>query len=71
MSLPLTARWEYNQKPEKGTEEYKIIEVLKKPKNWIVDKSTLKDASFNEILEEVTRRAVKVKKYASNVASKN
>ncbi|XP_076062624.1 oxygen-dependent coproporphyrinogen-III oxidase [Oratosquilla oratoria] len=35
MSLPLTARWEYMHKPEPGSREAKITEVLKNPKDWV------------------------------------
>ncbi|XP_066951001.1 oxygen-dependent coproporphyrinogen-III oxidase [Macrobrachium rosenbergii] len=35
MSLPLHARWEYMHKPEPGSPEYKLTEVLKNPKDWL------------------------------------
>ena len=35
MSLPSTVRWEYNHHPEAGSEEEKLIEVLKHPKDWV------------------------------------
>lgn len=35
MSLPSTVRWEYNHHPEAGSEEEKLIKVLKHPKDWI------------------------------------
>ncbi|KAF8074647.1 coproporphyrinogen III oxidase [Lyophyllum atratum] len=36
MSLPETARWEYmSELGEEGTEEGKLVEVLKKPREWI------------------------------------
>ena len=35
MSLPPIVRWEYNQILEKGTPEWELQEVLKKPKNWL------------------------------------
>nr|XP_018914865.1 PREDICTED: oxygen-dependent coproporphyrinogen-III oxidase [Bemisia tabaci] len=35
MSLPLTARWEYMHAPEPGTEEAKLMEVLRNPKDWV------------------------------------
>jgi coproporphyrinogen III oxidase len=35
MSLPLTARWEYNQQPAPGTEEARLLEVLKTPRAWV------------------------------------
>lgn len=34
MSLPLTARWEYDHSPEKGSWEEKTLAVLKEPKDW-------------------------------------
>tara|TARA_R110002073_G_scaffold15953_2_gene62117 strand:- start:46458 stop:47360 length:903 start_codon:yes stop_codon:yes gene_type:complete len=35
MSLPPVVQWKYNHKPEEGSEEFKLIEVLMKPKEWI------------------------------------
>lgn len=35
MSLPLTARWEYNHKPRPGSTEEQLINVLKNPRDWI------------------------------------
>ncbi|WP_275316336.1 oxygen-dependent coproporphyrinogen oxidase [Tenacibaculum bernardetii] len=35
MSLPPVVQWVYNQEPEKGSEEAKLLEVLAKPKNWV------------------------------------
>ncbi|KAI8920554.1 Coproporphyrinogen III oxidase [Entophlyctis helioformis] len=35
MSLPLTARWEYNHKPVPGSPEEKTLEVLKSPRQWV------------------------------------
>lgn len=35
VSLPLTARWEYDHKPEVGTEEWKLLDVCINPKEWI------------------------------------
>lgn len=35
MSLPLTARWEYNYHPKEGTEEARIVGVLLKPVEWV------------------------------------
>lgn len=34
MSLPLTARWEYDQHPAEGSEEERLVRVLRKPKVW-------------------------------------
>ncbi len=35
MSLPPTVQWKYNHVSEKGTEEFKLIEVLANPKKWV------------------------------------
>ena len=35
MSLPPHVQWQYDHHPEKGSEEEKLIEVLKNPINWI------------------------------------
>lgn len=35
MSLPLTARWEYDMHPEPGSEEARLTQVLTNPKEWI------------------------------------
>jgi coproporphyrinogen III oxidase len=35
MSLPETARWEYNHSPEPGSEEEKILKVFKNPVDWL------------------------------------
>lgn len=35
MSLPLTARWMYMHKPEKGSREERLLGVLKKPVDWV------------------------------------
>ena len=34
MSLPLTARWEYDHSPDPGSWEEKTLAVLKEPKEW-------------------------------------
>ncbi|KAJ3373497.1 Coproporphyrinogen-III oxidase [Kappamyces sp. JEL0680] len=34
MSLPLTARWEYMHEPKAGSEEEKLLNVLKQPRSW-------------------------------------
>lgn len=34
MSLPLTARWEYDHTPEEGSEEWKLLDACKNPKEW-------------------------------------
>ncbi len=34
MSLPSTVRWTYNHHPEEGSEEEKLIRVLKEPREW-------------------------------------
>ena len=35
MSLPETARWEYNNVPEEGTPEYDFIDACKNPREWV------------------------------------
>ena len=35
MSLPPVVQWVYNQEPKEGSEEFKLLEVLKQPKNWL------------------------------------
>lgn len=35
MSLPPVVQWKYNHHPEKGSEEEKLINILKHPKDWI------------------------------------
>ena len=35
MSMPLTARWEYCNEPEAGSDEQKLLEVLQNPRDWV------------------------------------
>jgi len=35
MSMPLTARWEYNYKPKPGSREELMQEVRRKPRDWV------------------------------------
>ena len=35
MSLPPKVQWQYNHGPKEGSEEKKLLDVLKKPKNWV------------------------------------
>ncbi len=35
MSLPLTARWEYDHHPEPGSEEARLLGVLRTPREWL------------------------------------
>jgi len=35
MSLPPHVQWQYDHHPEKGSEEEKLVDVLKHPKDWI------------------------------------
>ena len=37
MSLPLTARWEYCHEVKGGSEEDRLLEVLRSPKDWITN----------------------------------
>ena len=35
MSLPETARWEYNMQPEMGSPEAEIMDAFKYPRDWV------------------------------------
>ncbi|CAI7817997.1 unnamed protein product [Closterium sp. NIES-53] len=35
MSLPLTARWEYNQEPAAGTPEAELLDACRNPREWV------------------------------------
>ena len=35
MSLPLTARWEYCHEVEVGSEEDRLLQYLRTPKDWL------------------------------------
>ncbi|KAF2206973.1 hypothetical protein CERZMDRAFT_71863 [Cercospora zeae-maydis SCOH1-5] len=35
MSLPLTARWQYQHEPERGSREDRLLQVLKTPVEWV------------------------------------
>ena len=35
MSLPLTARWEYDQKPADGSPEADLLDACRNPRNWV------------------------------------
>lgn len=35
MSLPLTARWEYDHRPVEGSEEWKLLDACINPKEWL------------------------------------
>ncbi|PIO23671.1 hypothetical protein AB205_0181450 [Aquarana catesbeiana] len=35
MSLPLTARWEYNHVPPPESREAEILGILREPKDWV------------------------------------
>ena len=35
MSLPPHVQWRYNHEPQKGSEEEKLLRVLKKPRKWV------------------------------------
>lgn len=35
MSLPPHVQWRYNHQPEIGSEEARLVEILKKPKSWV------------------------------------
>ncbi len=36
MSLPPKVQWHYNYLPDQGSEEERLVNVLKNPKNWVV-----------------------------------
>ncbi len=35
MSLPPRVRWDYNVEPQPGTDEAKLVEVLRNPRDWV------------------------------------
>lgn len=35
MSLPPTVQWHYDHHPEKNSEEEKLMEIIRKPRNWV------------------------------------
>jgi coproporphyrinogen III oxidase len=35
VSMPLTARWEYDHEPAEGTREAEMLEVLREPREWV------------------------------------
>ena len=35
ISLPLTARWQYQHEPDKGSREERLLHILKKPVEWV------------------------------------
>ena len=35
VSLPLTARWEYDAHPPPGSREAQLVDVLQKPRDWL------------------------------------
>ncbi len=35
MSLPPHVQWQYNHRPEKGSEEEKLVKVLQSPRDWV------------------------------------
>ncbi|KAF1317920.1 Coproporphyrinogen iii oxidase, partial [Globisporangium splendens] len=60
MSLPLTARWEYMNSPEKGSWEDRTLQVLKSPVDWLnVPEVDLEKLSTAELLQEIARRSEK------------
>ena len=34
MSLPLTARWQYDYEPAPASDEARLVEVLRAPRDW-------------------------------------
>lgn len=45
MSLPLTARWEYMHMPPVNSEEHKLMDVLKNPRDWVKSDVVVPSAS--------------------------
>jgi len=35
MSMPLTARWEYDAEPAPGTREAELIDCCRNPRTWV------------------------------------
>jgi coproporphyrinogen III oxidase len=35
MSLPLMARWEYDAQPAPGSEEARVVDILRNPREWV------------------------------------
>lgn len=35
VSLPLLAKWQYSHSPKEGSPEYKLMDVLKNPQDWV------------------------------------
>ncbi|MEO0527964.1 MAG: coproporphyrinogen III oxidase, partial [Bacteroidota bacterium] len=35
MSLPPQVQWHYDHHPEKGSEEERLLQVLRHPKDWL------------------------------------
>jgi coproporphyrinogen III oxidase len=35
MSLPPYVQWRYNHEPAEGSEEFKLITILKNPREWV------------------------------------
>lgn len=35
MSLPETARWQYDHHPEEGSREAEILEAFRNPREWV------------------------------------
>ncbi|XP_031627131.1 oxygen-dependent coproporphyrinogen-III oxidase [Contarinia nasturtii] len=44
MSLPLLAKWEYMHEPPKNSDESKLLEVLRNPKDWLPMEETETEA---------------------------
>jgi len=51
--LPFTAKWKYMHTPEEGSEEHKMLEVLKKPREWAqnAEQYAMKTELLNFLLE--------------------
>jgi hypothetical protein len=43
--------------PQPGSQEDKLMQVLKKPKDWAVDTLSLAQVPFDQLLKEIARRS--------------
>ena len=54
MSLPLIARWEYEFKVKEGSEEEKLVKVLRQPIKWTW-------CTYNRLLLKYKKKNVSIK----------
>ena len=48
MSLPLTARWEYAHEPAVGSEEARLVDVLRNPREWLDSNESVHSVAGDE-----------------------